>query len=97
MTDLYVTCVVSDGSDDDYRIDAIGGGSTMLTRWEHTIDKAIYNIECKINRYYTSVNGKKAWVVVRIHPSSGRKYLTTEADSYSCNNLSRLRSCRLAA
>lgn len=95
--DLQVTCVVSDGSDDDSRIDAIGGGSTILTRWEHTIDNAIRYIECNTFKYHTLTSGKFARIIVRKHSVSGRKYLTTEADGYACNNLSNLQSCRIAA
>ena len=97
MAELRVTCVVSDNSDDDYRIQGIGGGDNHFNAWYHPIDQAIRNIECRSHRYFTSHGGKSAWVIVKVHPSTGRKYLTTEPDGYSANNLSRLQSCRLAA
>jgi len=93
MADLIVTCVRSDGSDDDYRIEGIGSGRS----WYHAIDTAIYNIECGVHRYYTTHCGVKAKVVVQVHAVTKRKYLTTESDGYSGNNLSELQSCPLAA
>ena len=97
MADLHITCVVSDGSDRDFRIDAVGGGNGPHSRWLHKIDKAILNIECRTHRYFTKSCGKIAWVIVKVHPATGRKYLTTEADGYSSNNLSNLQSCPVAA
>ncbi|PHR63072.1 MAG: hypothetical protein COA47_00195 [Robiginitomaculum sp.] len=96
-TELQITCVTSDGTDDDSRIDGVGGGSSLLASWYHTIDQAILNIECGTHRYYTSVNGNSVWVIVKEHWSSGRKYLTTEPDGITANNLSKLGACSVAA
>ena len=41
--------------------------------------------------YYTSVNGHSAWVIVAVH--NGRKYLKTQADGYSPDNLLALPEC----
>jgi Protein of unknown function (DUF3892) len=41
--------------------------------------------------FFTSVNGKSAWVVVAAY--EGRKYLKTTADGYEPNNLLSLLDC----
>lgn len=43
--------------------------------------------------FYTFENGRKAIVQARTHSSSGRKYLTTNPDGITENNLDELRSC----
>lgn len=96
MAALLITCVISDGSDDDSRIDSIGGGISFLqSEWRHSIDIAILNIKLGIHTYYTMNNGLRAKVVIRRHYISNREYLTTEPDGYSGNNLSKLQTCPL--
>ena len=41
--------------------------------------------------FYTSVNGRSAWVVIAVHGQ--RKYLKTTADDYAPNNLLSLPEC----
>lgn len=87
MASLQVTCHVPDGLDKDQRIDAIGGGG-----WKHLIDDAIWNIENRINDYWTYVAGARAAVIVAKRPN-GRKYLKTTADGIEPNNLLALPRC----
>jgi len=89
MTSLQVICIRKRG--DHYnpheRIQGIGGSG-----WYHTEDQAIANIEKGTHTYYVSVAGRSVRVVVAVH--NGRKYLKTEADDYSPNNLLALPECR---
>ena len=41
--------------------------------------------------YYTSVDGKSAWVIVAVR--EGRKYLKTQADTSTRDNLLHLADC----
>jgi Protein of unknown function (DUF3892) len=88
MADYQVTCIRRDGSDADRRIDRLGGQG-----WNDTIDIVIGFIQSGAHRFWTSVNGVSAWVVVRGHPTSGRLYLATESDGYPPNNLLSLPEC----
>jgi hypothetical protein len=72
------------------RIQAIGGVANG-TRWVRSEDAAIQDVKNDRQAYYTSVNGKAAWVVVAKH--NGREYLKTENDSYSPDNLLSLTEC----
>jgi hypothetical protein len=87
MANLQITCHVPDGLDRDQRIDAIGG-----VGWKHLIDDAIYNIERRINSYWTFAAGVRADVIVAQRPN-GRKYLKTTADGIEPNNLLALSRC----
>lgn len=94
MADYQVDCINRDGSDPDYRIDALGGPKPDGTgRWKDTIDRVIDFIERDIHDFWTSVDGDSAWIVVRVHPTSGRKYLATENDGFPPNNLLSLPEC----
>jgi hypothetical protein len=89
---LQVTCVTKrDRQSAHERIQGIGGGATILGRWWHAEDDAIKNIENGLVGYYVSVGEKSVWVVVATH--SGRKYLKTEPDGYSPDNLLSLAEC----
>jgi len=92
MADYLVSCITPDGADVDRTIDAIGGVFNGK-RWMLSIDDAITWIETGKGRFYTSVNGRSVWVVVKVHANSGRKYLTTEGDGFPPNNLLRLHTC----
>ncbi len=88
MASLQVTCIRKRGShyDPHERIQGIGG-----TGWYHTEDQAISNIEQGTNSYYVSAGGRTVRVIVAVH--HGRKYLKTEADGYSPDNLLALPEC----
>jgi Protein of unknown function (DUF3892) len=88
MAHLQITCVTKRGShyDPHERIQAIGGSG-----WTKPEDAAISDIENGTNSYYVSVNGRSVAVVVATH--NGRKYLKTEPDGYSPDNLLALPEC----
>ncbi|MBD3759358.1 MAG: DUF3892 domain-containing protein [Rhizorhabdus sp.] len=88
LADYQVTCVVPDGADADRRIDRLGGPG-----WNDSIDNVIRFIKAGAHRFYTSVAGQTVWVVVKQHPTSGRDYLTTQADGFPPNNLLKLPHC----
>jgi hypothetical protein len=87
-----VTCINKRGDhyDPHERIQAIGGVVNGV-RWKDDEDTAIRNVERDSTSYYVSVGGKSVWVVVAKH--NGRKYLKTEPDGYSPDNLLALPEC----
>ena len=91
-TTLQVTCIRKRGGhyNPHERIQGIGGG-TLLSRWYHTEEEAIRNIEIGAVSYYVSVGGRSVWVVIATH--NGRKYLKTEPDGYAPDNLLSLPEC----
>lgn len=79
---LQITHVRPDGGDLDRRIDALWAGGT-----EWKIDTAIYSIENGSVSFFVNVGGRVVDVIVRTHPTSFRKYLTTQGDGFPPNNL----------
>lgn len=88
-----VTCITKRGGhyNPHERIQGIGGGAMLATRWWTSEDDAIRNVERDPSSYYVHVGGRSVWVVVAVH--NGRKYLKTEADGYEPNNLLALPEC----
>ncbi|MBO9623870.1 MAG: DUF3892 domain-containing protein [Sphingomonas sp.] len=82
MADYEVTCIQRDPTDLDRRIERLGGPG-----WNDTIDNVIFSIETDAHRFWTSTGGRRVWLVVRRHPTSGRLYLATENDGYPPNKL----------
>jgi hypothetical protein len=80
-----------DHSDAHERISHIGGINHDGSRWKLPEDGAIKAIEDRKYEFYVSVNGKTANVIVATH--LGRKYLKTESDGYSPDNLLSLDEC----
>ena len=89
-SDIRISCITSDGSDADFRIDNVGGINADNSRWKLTIDEAINGINSGKWTFYTFEGGHRANVVIRTS-SAGRQYLTTLPDNFAGNNLSRLR------
>lgn len=89
--DVQISCIKFDGSDEDYRIDNVGG-THAGERWNLTIDQAIKGIDDKKYTFYTLENMQHANVVIRVS-AANRRYLTTLPDNSKANNLSRLRQC----
>ncbi|TSJ36551.1 DUF3892 domain-containing protein [Mucilaginibacter corticis] len=73
------------------RIAYIGGINPDRSRWKLAENEAILSIEQKKYEFFVSVNGRSVNVVVATH--NGRKYLKTEADGYSPDNLLSLPEC----
>jgi hypothetical protein len=77
-----VTCITKRPyhSDPYTRIQAIGGAG-----WHRSEDDAIRDVERDASSYYVSAGGKSVWVIVATHNS--RKYLKTQTDNYTPDNL----------
>lgn len=90
MGRFQVTCINKRGDhfNPHERISYIGNAQNS---WKLSEDKAIARIERGLDSFYTLVNGRAAEVVVAIH--KGRKYLKTNADDYSPDNLLHLGEC----
>ena len=87
-----ISCVTPDGVDQDFRLDSVGGDINGVY-WKNSIDVAIKHIDSGEWEFFTYENGHRAKVIVRTHPTSLRRYLTTTPDGYTANNLCKLRSC----
>jgi hypothetical protein len=81
-----ITCIVPDGSDPDNRIDEVGGPG-----WKKSEDTVIDEIDNQGRDYFVKVNGAQVDVVVR--DREGRKYLRTDPDKTTENNLLSLPEC----
>ena len=81
---LRITCIVPDGNDPEARIDSVGGGRTLS---EETV---IGEIEAGAN-YYVEVGHQRVAVIVA--ERDGRKYLRTDPDKTTENNLLSLPHC----
>ena len=92
MTVYTVTCHTPDNNDADRRMQGIGG-TIGFTRWWHTVDQVIRNIEQIGDDYYVGTGIMRVRVLVRTHPTSRRKYITTDPDGRRGNNLLNLPHC----
>jgi hypothetical protein len=83
-----VTCINKRGDhyDPHERINHIGGAG-----WRVTQAEGIEHVEADPRSYFVSAAAGSVWVTVGVH--NGHKYLTTEADGASQNNLLALREC----
>jgi hypothetical protein len=80
-----ITCNVSDGDDPDEGIDSLGGPGWLK-------DEATVIAEVEAGReYFVEVSSARVRVVVA--EREGRKYLRTDPDETSENNLLSLPSC----
>jgi hypothetical protein len=93
MTRHQVNCINKRGShyDAHERISHIGGPNDNGTRWKLTEEEAIKSIEEGKYQFYVSVNGRSVNIIIASH--NRRKYLKTESDDYSPNNLLNLSDC----
>lgn len=88
-----VTCIRKSDRQDPYtRIESVGGGGSLLTMWTMSIDDAIKGIEAGTLKLYTHVGGHKRNIVV-VSRLLGSKYLRTEADRDTPDNLLSLPEC----
>ena len=93
MSRLQITCITKRGGHNNAheRISAIGGIYSFGGSWKKSEKEAIVAIENKTDSFFVHVDGREVKVVVATH--SGRKYLKTERDDYSPDNLLSLREC----
>ena len=89
MGHYQVTCVTPDGADYDRRIDKLGGA---FHDYPQPIDTIIRWID-EGHTFWTMAHGRPVDVIVKTHPQSGRRYLTTVGDSFPPNNLLNLPRC----
>ena len=81
-----ITCIQHDS---DRVITHVGAGNEI-----HTVEKVWNWINDKVNSYYTEEGGNRAEVYHRVHPKTGRKFLTTEPDGLDEDNLDFLSDCQ---
>lgn len=91
MTTYRVDCHTPDNSDQDRRLQGLGG--ILPSRWYFGIDTIIHMID-QGHVFYVMEGGQVVLVVVATHPVSRRRYLRTQSDSYPHNNLLNLPHCR---
>lgn len=93
MAEEYrVDCITKTGRSGAHeRISAIGG-YLGGTKWTHTQEKAIDNIEKNIIKYYVD-RPKGHRVNIIVATLNGRKYLKTQSDGEQPNNLLDLSDC----
>jgi len=91
-TSHQVGCIKKDDRQDIYsRITHIGGMGGEGVRWSLTLDEAISGIETGKWAFYTHVGGHQRWLLVASR--NGRKYLRTQADQDTPDNLLSLPEC----
>jgi hypothetical protein len=81
-----ITCIVPDSADPDNRIDEVGGPG-----WKKDEDTVIGEIQNQGREYFVNVGGNEVDVVVA--ERNGRKYLRTDPDQTTENNLLSLPEC----
>jgi len=87
---IQIKCINKDPRNDPYhRITYVGGYTDK--QWKITTDEAIRYIESREWEFYTEVGGHRRKVIVATR--LGRKYLKTEADYDTPDNLLSLPEC----
>ena len=91
MTDTaQISCINKSPREDRYNSITHVGGYTDKP-WKITQEDAIRHIESGAWEFYTLVNGHRQRVIVATR--NGRKYIKTEADSDTPDNLLSLPEC----
>jgi hypothetical protein len=92
MASATIRCINKSDRKNHYeRIKSIGGTNADGGKWKQSEEITIREIESGEWQFYSEGGGRRVKVVVAIH--EGRKYLKTEADSYSPDNLLSLPEC----
>lgn len=87
MPTYQIVRTKKDGPDPDFRIDAFRSFD-VATRQEYTdtIDSLLRSLDSG-NVNFVMVQGRRVLVIPKVHPRSGRRYVTTEGDGFPPNNL----------
>ncbi|MGN6266565.1 MAG: DUF3892 domain-containing protein [Ginsengibacter sp.] len=93
MSRHLITCINKRGNhyNPHERISNIGGINSDNSRWKLSEDDAIKSIKDGKYEFYVRINGISVDVIIATH--NGRRYLKTEADGYSPDNLLSLTEC----
>ena len=85
--DVQVSCITKRGDHHNphERIQGLGGASGGQRWWMSETDIIAELEKARRWNFYVTVNARTVWVIVAVH--NGRKYLKTEADGYSPNNI----------
>jgi hypothetical protein len=87
MATFQITRTKKDGPDPDHRIDAFESVEIATGRQcRDTIDELLHSIDTG-NTNFVVVQGRRVRVIPKVHPRSGRRYVTTEGDGFPPNNL----------
>jgi hypothetical protein len=90
---LRITCInKKDRYSPHERIQNIGGPNPDATQWRLSLAEAIADIETGRRSFYVEAGGRTVRVIIAVY--EGRKYLKTEADGYSPDNLLFLSECQ---
>lgn len=92
--DIQIKCINKVDRDNPWeRITHVGGTNANGTRWRLTLAAAIEGVESGKWRFWVAVpNADSVWVEVAVS-RFGHKYLKTEADGETPNNLLSLPEC----
>lgn len=88
---VQVSCIQHVGNRDQYGHIIGIGGIHNGQRFYYSETDAIKEIKKGAISFYTSVNGKSAWII--IESRNGHEYLKTEADNTKADNLLSLPQC----